>query len=293
MNDWMNSIPDDFLISDINLPGTHDSCSKKVQFSYFSKCQNMSIYEQLNIGVRFIDVRVEKDGNRLKTVHGIADCYKPGEKKANLMLEDVIKDCKAFLKANPTESVFFCLKRDDGGSSQEAFEAFFDYYLTHDDFWYTENRIPFMGEVRGKIVLFNRCCAEAENDKYTDFNCGINLSGWPDLPKNAEKTMVQVPIPKRDGKASEAYYLQDMYKLSPKKKWTKAIRPALENPPRTDGFIFNFLTAADFIHSPKKYAKYINKRYLKTELEPLTKYGWLIFDFPTEKMCRKIILTNF
>ncbi|MBO5066456.1 MAG: phosphatidylinositol-specific phospholipase C domain-containing protein [Clostridia bacterium] len=293
MNDWMQNIPDSFMICDINLPGTHDSCSKKVQFSYFSKCQCMSIFEQLNIGVRFIDVRVEKTGNRLKTVHGIADCYKPGERKNNLMLEDVIADCKAFLKANPTESVFFCLKRDDGGSSEDAFEAFFDNYLQNDDFWYTENRVPSMGEVRGKIVLLNRCCAEAENEKYTDFNCGINLSGWPDLPKSAEKTVAVVPIPRRNGKSTEAYLLQDMYKLSPKKKWAKAVKPLLENPPEAKGFFFNFLTAADFIHSPKKYAKYINKRYLKTDLSALTKYGWLIFDFPTEKMCRKIILTNF
>ena len=293
MNSWMKSIPDNFLICDINLPGTHDSCSKKVQFSYFSKCQSLSIFEQLNIGIRFIDVRVEKTGNKLKTVHGIADCYKPGERKASLMLEDVIADCKAFLKTNPTESVFFCLKRDDGGSSEEAFEAFFDNYLHNDGFWYTENRIPSMGEVRGKIVLFNRCCAEAENSKYTDFNCGINLSGWPDLPKNSEKMVSIVPIPRRQGKATETYHLQDMYKLSPKKKWAKAVAPLLESPPEAKGFLFNFLTAADLIHSPKKYAKYINKRYLKTNLSPLTKYGWLIFDFPTEKMCRKIILTNF
>ena len=85
MNDWMANIPDNFRICDINLPGTHDSCSKKVQFSYFSKCQNLSVFEQLNIGVRFIDIRVEKTGDKLKTVHGISDCYKPGERKNNLI----------------------------------------------------------------------------------------------------------------------------------------------------------------------------------------------------------------
>ena len=130
-------------------------------------------------------------------------------------------------------------------------------------------------------------------EKYNDFNCGINFSGWPNIPKKAEKTLVSTPIPRRQGKTTEVYHLQDAYKLSPKKKWAKAVKPLLESPPRADGFLLNFLTAADFVHSPKQYARYINKRYLKTDLSPLTKYGWLIFDFPTEKMCRKIILTNF
>ena len=293
MNDWMKNIPDDFLLSEINIPGSHDCCTKFVQYSYFSKCQDLSISEQLNIGIRFLDIRVKKDGNSLAIIHGIADCYKYYKSKEKLFLEDVLKECKAFVKANPSESVIVCIKRDNGVSSEETFDIFFDNYLKNDPIWYTENRIPSLREVRGKLVFANRCAADIENDTYTDYNAGLNFSGWPDQSKPVNSTYEIVPLPRRDGKTFEKYFLQDMYKLFPKKKWNNVILPLLENPPREKGIIFNFFSAGIFIYNPRNYAKYIYKRFLKYDLKSFKKYGWLILDFPTEKICRKIILTNF
>lgn len=293
MNSWMKNIPDDFLLSEINLPGSHDSCSKKVQFSYFSKCHDLSIFEQLNIGVRFLDIRLEKTGNKLKTVHGIADCYNSAKGKEPLLLEDVLYDCKAFLKANPSETVIISIKRDHGASSEETFNVFYENYLKDDPVWYTQNRIPNLYEVRGKLVLVNRCCVDNDDGIFTDTNAGLNFSGWPDQSKPVNEGHSVVPIPRRDGKTTEKYFLQDMYKLSPKMKWEKAVLPMLDNPPDEPGIIFNFFSATGVIRNPRKYSKYIYKRFLKYDLKSFRKYGWLILDFPTEKICRKIILSNF
>ena len=68
MKTWMTHIPDAYLISEINLPGTHDSCTCRVQFPFFSKCQQTTIAQQLNSGIRFLDIRVEKDGKNLKII---------------------------------------------------------------------------------------------------------------------------------------------------------------------------------------------------------------------------------
>ena len=293
MNSWMKNIPDDFLLSDINLPGSHDSCSKKVQFSYFSKCHDLSIFEQLNIGIRFLDVRLEKTGDKLKTVHGIANCYKPAKEKEILLLDDVIYDCKAFLKANPSETVIVCIKRDNGVSSEETFDIFYKNYLKNDPVWYKENRIPTLCEVRGKLVLVNRCYVDDDREFFTDNDTGLNLSGWPHQPSFVDNGYSVVPIPRRDGKPSEKYFVQDMYKLSPKKKWENAVLPMLQHPPQEAGIIFNFFSATGVFFSPRKCSKYIYRRFLKNDLAPFKKYGWLILDFPTEKICRKIILTNF
>lgn len=293
MKAWMKSVPDNFLVSEINLPGTHNSATKRVRFSLFSKCQNLSIFEQLNIGIRFLDIRVEKVGSRLKLIHGIADCLKPDDKKERLFLEDVLQDCYDFLKINPTEAVFFCLKRDDGVSQEDVFDTFFENYLNDDTLWYTENRIPTMGEARGRLVLLRRCCINTKNKAYNDYNTGLNFTGWCDHSKPVENGYSVVPIPRLKGNAQEAFLLQDMYKLKPAEKWAFAVYPLLDNPPKTDGIILNFFSANTLIKTPKAYAKYMLKRFKNVKLTPFKKYGWLILDFPTEKLCKKIVLTNF
>lgn len=104
MKNWMIDIPDTTKISDITIPGTHDSCAFRVQYPFFSKCQSKTITKQLNSGIRYLDIRVEKDGERLKLVHDIADCKNPENKREKLYLDDVISDCKSFLKQNPSET---------------------------------------------------------------------------------------------------------------------------------------------------------------------------------------------
>ena len=44
--DWMAGLPDDLLISEIAIPGTHDSGTQYVQLAYFSKCQASGISTQ-------------------------------------------------------------------------------------------------------------------------------------------------------------------------------------------------------------------------------------------------------
>ena len=175
----MKNIPEDILISEINIPGTHDSAARFCQYAYFSRCQTLSITEQLNSGVRFLDLRVERVNNRLMLVHGSAKCFRSQSDKTPLFLEDVLSDCRDFLKANPSEALIISIKCDHGDSSENTFDVLFENYLKS-DFWYKENRIPTLGEVRGRAVFFNRFCIDTDNDFYTDFNTGLNFSGWRD-----------------------------------------------------------------------------------------------------------------
>ncbi|MBR4286877.1 MAG: phosphatidylinositol-specific phospholipase C domain-containing protein [Clostridia bacterium] len=292
MNKWMKNLSNDIKISEINLPGTHNSCAKRVQFSYLSKCHNLSIYEQLNIGIRYLDIRVEIYGNKLKTVHSIADCYTPHGKRQKLLLDYVLDDCKKFLKENPSETIVLCIKRDDGPSSEETFDLLFENYIKNDPSWFTENRIPSLGEARGKLVFFNRCHVDSNNKKYTDKNTGLHLSNWPDLPRDAACFLAKAPALNLDNAEAEAYYLQDMYKLFPKEKWQKAVLPLVEKPFEKQGLFLNYFTAANFIYSPKIYANFILKNFEKITLQNNKKYGWLIFDFPTKDLCEKVISTN-
>ncbi len=292
MKTWMKSLPDDFVLSEINIPGTHDSATKKVDFSYFSKCQNTTITEQLEMGIRFLDIRVKKTGDKLILVHAISKCRNPASDKEFLFLDQVISDCEKFLFQNPSETIIFSVKRDAGAGDEETFDLLFEEYF-NSDFWYLENRIPTLGEVRGKLVFFNRMCVDIENERYNDYNTGLNFSGWPDQSKPTKFPFATSLIARRDGRSPERFFYQDMYRLSRKDKWNRAVLPLLEEPIGDFGIVLNFLSASNTIHSPKCYSRYMLKRFLKVDLVSFTKYGWLIFDFPTEKVCRKVILTNF
>ena len=291
---WLKHLPDLLYISEINIPGTHDSCAFKVQFPLISKCQNKTIKEQLTSGIRFLDIRVEKEGNKLKLVHDIADCKNPKKSSKKLYFEDVITDCKSFLSENPSEAILLSYKRDDGANQEETFDTFFENYLNNDPIWYTENRIPMLKEIRGKIVLLNRDNIDKNNEKYTDFNAGINLSSWVYQKENTERIYEVAELLGRDGATTgKTFTVQDLYGLTPRKKWSLAVSPFLKNPPKTDDILISFFSCGSLFYNPKRSAKYINKKLSDIILEKAKKYGWIILDYPTEKFIKEIINSNF
>lgn len=295
MNDWMRNIPDSCLISEINMPGTHDSCARFIRLSRITQCQNKCIADQLNMGVRFIDLRVKLHKKKLVLVHGITTCYADEKKKKPLLLENVISDCRKFLSENPSEALLLSLKRDDGASSEETFDFFYKNHIKAEAFWYLENRIPTLAEARGKIVLLNRCAVDFSDGKkgYSDYNTGLDLSHLPDQSK-VDFTGFEIAfMHHRSTGGKEKYYLQDMYKLRPRKKWKNGVLPALETQVERDTLVLNFTSANCIPTGPKGNTKIVHKKLCKYPLEASKKYGIIILDFPTEALCRKIILTNF
>ena len=294
MNNWMNNLSDNALVSDINIPGTHDSCTCCVQFSFIAKCQKWDITRQLNAGIRYLDIRVEKDGKRLKLVHDIADCKNSENKSKKLLLDDVISDCKRFLSEHPSETILLSYKRDDGANQEETFDFFFKNHLENESVWYKENRIPTLKEVRGKIVLLNRDNVDKSNEDYTDFNTGINLSTWVYQKENVERIYETAELLSRNGSITgKAFTVQDLYGLTPQKKWALAVLPFLKNPPEADNILITFFSCGSLFYNPKRSAKYINKKLTNVALEKGKKYGWIILDYPTEKFIKEIINSNF
>lgn len=292
MNNWMKMLPDETIISEINLPGTHDSATRFVQFPYFAKCQSLSIPQQLKIGVRFLDLRVEKYGDKLRLVHSSAKCFKTASHKGLLLLEDVISECEKFLKSNPSETLIISIKRDAGDSAESTFDTLFEKYL-NTSFWYQKNEIPTLKEVRGKAVFMNRFNVNSDNEKYTDFNVGLNFSNWPDQSVFVGKTHIESVMENVKKEPLVPIFIQDWYKLSPKKKWKNAIMPTIMQPPCENGIFLSFFSTSTLFNNPRLCARYIHKRFACTRLVPSKKYGWMIFDFPTEEICKKIIGTNF
>ena len=73
--DWMAALPDDRPISEIVVPGTHDSASMNAQLGFITKCQALSIAQQLNIGARYLDIRLGGADGTLKLVIDILSVF--------------------------------------------------------------------------------------------------------------------------------------------------------------------------------------------------------------------------
>ena len=62
-NAWMKEVDDNTLITNMSIPGSHDSGATHSIFDVAGKCQDLSIKTQLTIGVRFLDLRLQLVNN--------------------------------------------------------------------------------------------------------------------------------------------------------------------------------------------------------------------------------------
>lgn len=294
MNSWLKTVSDDTFISDINLAGTHNSCACFVNFRYITQCQNKSIKEQLYMGIRFLDIRLEKDGNTLKAVHSIMDCYKDKKKIEVILLTDILADCESFLKENPSEFIIVSVKKDDGKSDNDTSDEFFKEISKNPELWYLKNSIPRLSEVRGRLILFNRFAENRQSKFYNDACWGLNACEWDHSGIVTTSPYSVLNFRKTDSvEKTETLVLQDKYKMDSKPKWEKAILPTLNGNFSKKDVVLNFFSAAKVYRSPKNASKYILKKFNGLALQKNKKIGWIILDYPTEEAIKKIINTNF
>jgi 1-phosphatidylinositol phosphodiesterase len=154
---WMAGLADDAPLSAITIPGTHDSGARfggaapVVDFvtALWVQAQNWTLTQQLNAGVRFLDVRphAEPDGT-LRIHHMFVD--------EQLSLTDVLRECVAFLAANPTEALMMRVQQEASKMPEPQFVAAFDRHVGEADAGdrlYRDPTIPQLQAVRGAIVL--------------------------------------------------------------------------------------------------------------------------------------------
>lgn len=148
-SDWMAALSDDVPLSSISMPGTHNSASFAItrQLSTLvtaSRCQSCSLETQLQMGVRFIDLRVRPDG---QLCHGPVSC--------EMSLQQALEDVSRFLEAHPSEVVLARIK-DEGArvKSALAVDKLVHRLVESAEFpVYLQMRLPLLHEVRGRIVI--------------------------------------------------------------------------------------------------------------------------------------------
>ena len=281
--DWMANLDDGLVLGEVVLPGTHDSATKNVQLAFFSKCQALTIGEQLEAGYRYLDIRLGADGKPLKLMHGFTNCTTSGWPWAGaLYLDEVLTQCYDFLTAHPTETVVFAVKQEHGSEPVADFERLLDAYVSErPDAWLLTDRIPTVGEARGRLVLMRRY-ADAAN---LGVRAGIpllwdNQSGHDDVSKTA------------DVYDNGAYTLtvQDRYEYDTEDKWNAFRTGMAAGETGADAVSIHFLSTkgtAAYGH-PYGFAKTLNARLLdSTNLR-----GWVIVDFASAQLAQTIYMQN-
>lgn len=297
LSNWQAALPDSTVLSAINLPGTHNSATQFVNLSLFSRCQGKSILQQLESGARLLDIRLELSDGVFTAVHGIANCRSSKSRRSPLLTFDMIfEDIKTFIKRHPTETVIVSLKMDRGKNGDDFYPTFYKIFIEkYPSIWFLENRIPTLGECRGKLVLMRRCDSGKSDITFSDLNSGINFTTM----SGQESTKNALPLPYMvetlDNKAdSFSVVVQDSYMYNPIAKWEKAIKPMLENLEASNETIaINFLSTAGVPFIPYINSRYVNAKFNRFDLKNRNPYGWLVSDFLTEKLAVKIIASNF
>ena len=290
--EWMSVIDDNVLLSELAIPGTHDSGAEKIPFAFFSKCQNLPILSQLEAGCRFLDIRLRLKKGVLTLVHGQTPCLNAAARLQNYTLDQFLTQLYTFLKENPTETVLVSVKRDSG--EKDGFvEAFYEKYLcAAPRYWYLENRVPTLGETRGRAVLLRRF--SAGDYPLTDQNGGLNMNPqlWWDMSGKKIRGYKKFPMESLNGgNGAGVVCLQDCFSLAPQAKWHGAFQPLLDRGRYEGETMLNFLSCTGFL-SPAAAAVGLNRRFLGSNGSMMKNGGIYIFDFIDAEVAEKVYEAN-
>jgi hypothetical protein len=143
---WMKDIPDDTKLSEMTIPGTHDS------MSLFGICcartQTWTLVEQMKAGLRYFDIRLRRINNTLRAYHGFVD-----QKET---FDSILVYAFDFLEKNPSETIMFeIISEYDAKNCEKSFVELYEEYTQSykDKIKSYENRDITMGEIRGKLFV--------------------------------------------------------------------------------------------------------------------------------------------
>ena len=286
----MSTIDDHTPLSNMSVPGTHDAASINNWRPYVTT-QTMSIPQQLDSGVRFLDLRCKEQNGTLWMYHG--PVY------LGMTLIQVLEMLENFLTVNTDEAII-ALVKDEASPSSPAFASAFKAILDNNnkfaDLVALGSATPKLGDIRGKIQLVRRSSSPS-------WAVGIDVSsGWQDNSTSFDiKTPSGVNLTIQDEYAPDAGSQSAVVDL--KCAVSQALLTQAKGDPDPDHWYFNFTSATyEPWATPKQLAlgnntsPGVNSKF-DTWLSgqtPVARWGVVIFDCPElpQDMILRLILSN-
>ncbi|KAJ4468182.1 PLC-like phosphodiesterase [Lentinula aciculospora] len=179
LGSFLSEIPDTVSLYSLLLPGTHDTMSF---YGWpISQCQSLQtpLQIQLENGIRVIDIRLSNINGKLTAYHGTYPQKTPFQK--------ILTTVHSFL-TSPTscrETIVMSIKQEDHTNTPPAvFSRLVREEIEESPLqFFLENRIPQLGEVRGKVVLLSRFGGNGNEWENGLEGIGIHPTNWPDSEK--------------------------------------------------------------------------------------------------------------
>ncbi|XP_026858143.2 1-phosphatidylinositol phosphodiesterase [Electrophorus electricus] len=254
---WMANIPDNRPLCEVTIPGTHNSMA--LYGGFLAQCNSWPLAQQLQAGVRFLDVRVRHIQGNLTIYHGVLYQW--------AHFGEVLEDVAAFLKQNPTETVLMRL-REELSETRDIYRAVVTYvhqYAHWDLLWHSQ-LMPTMGEARGKLIILQDFPGPHLGMQYRSLEIADDWKVLSLQPKYVDK------------------------------KW-KSVRTHLEEAAMaSQAYMFlTYSSGAGFLANPQSLAKRINPRlydYLFAHAEEKKRFGIIAMDFSGAMLVKLIIDFN-
>jgi 1-phosphatidylinositol phosphodiesterase len=302
---WMDLIKGSTLLSELSIPGTHNSGSiNPASQADRLTTQNRTIAEQLGDGIRFLDIRVGYTNNAFALYHE--------DVSVGLTFQSVLDTCKTFLANHPREAIIMSVKLEDDAPTTgntadpvtgkvKTFQERFDAYAASlknangDEIFYQGSTIPTLHTVRGMIVLFRRFALDAGTAA-----AGHGINAFARFQHDATFTIT--------GQAD--LEIQDQFAQSGANTRTRAqkfaaIKELLDGASgpagKADTLYVNFTSAAGIVKNafdndfPQPVAADINpmvEDYFEEDAHKHGRFGIVVMDFETAARSRLVIRTN-
>jgi len=166
----MKNISDSKKLLSISIPGTHDSgAHKKIDLTDsnlistfpsikpYVLTQDLTIPEQLEAGIRYLDIRCAHFKNKFLIYHGVVNL--------KTTFDDVLNSVAQFLRVHPDETVFLKINEENkmfAAKNTRSFDSTMKSYINKQKnlFWICKKnkqnnfcKDPTLKEARGKVVM--------------------------------------------------------------------------------------------------------------------------------------------
>ncbi|RYV04143.1 hypothetical protein SOPP22_01710 [Shewanella sp. OPT22] len=191
MKTWMQRISDTKKLTDMFIPGTHDSATSGVDIPFVTT-QSKNILEQLESGIRFLDIRINKV--KIGTTEGLVLVHG----KVPLLKEfwrDAFDPIHEFLHHYPTEFVVVSIKEGDLTDTAQISESDLNTILSNGIFVSSQIELDKLTveDCRGKILFINRINGEG----YSWGDKKVNLSDDYSLPTRFREQVIVPGVKER------------------------------------------------------------------------------------------------
>ncbi|MGJ8723730.1 MAG: phosphatidylinositol-specific phospholipase C [Roseibacillus sp.] len=149
-HEWLKEVSSKTPLVELRLPGTHNSAALFEPLLGTARCQSLTVRQQLDAGVRFLDIRCRHEEDGFLLYHGLIP-----QKQTFAELQETLI---SFLKENPSEFVLVSIQETSKPSqNSRSFEETARTYFSHRrSLWHLGSKLPDLGQVRGQAVLIRR-----------------------------------------------------------------------------------------------------------------------------------------